>query len=252
MNHREEKKKIYGQIILELREKNNLTQAQLGEKININSNAISKWENGVTLPNEENIVKLNKIFNVSIENIYNNNMKQNKKSIKIQAIEFIEKHFVSLIAILTIIFILFIILLLFFINNSGKCNYYSIEKTNKEYSIDGSIIQMPNRISISLSNIILNTPKINSSNFETSIYINNVLIYKIGDIEDGKENNISLNEYLQNININLSNELMLTASENLDGKQLVIKVDYTVNNEIKVVEMIFLIKKVFSSNQLFY
>ena len=28
---------------------------------------------------------------------------------------------------------------------------------------------------------------------------NNVLIYKIGDIEDGKENNISLNEYLQNI-----------------------------------------------------
>ena len=243
MNHREEKKKIYGQIILELREKNNLTQAQLGEKININSNAISKWENGVTLPNEENIVKLNKIFNVSIENIYNNNMKQNKKSIKIQAIEFIEKHFVSLIAILTIIFILFIILLLFFINNSGKCNYYSI---------DGSIIEMPNRISISLSNIILNTPKINSSNFETSIYINNVLIYKIGDIEDGKENNISLNEYLQNININLSNELMLTASENLDGKQLVIKVDYTVNNEIKVVEMTFLIKKVFSSNQLFY
>ena len=234
MNHREEKKKIYGQIILELREKNNLTQAQLGEKININSNAISKWENGVTLPNEENIVKLNKIFNVSIENIYNNNMKQNKKSIKIQAIEFIEKHFVSLIAILTIIFILFIILLLFFINNSG------------------SIIEMPNRISISLSNIILNTPKINSSNFETSIYINNVLIYKIGDIEDGKENNISLNEYLQNININLSNELMLTASENLDGKQLVIKVDYTVNNEIKVVEMTFLIKKVFSSNQLFY
>ena len=82
MNHREEKKKIYGQIILELREKNNLTQAQLGEKININSNAISKWENGVTLPNEENIVKLNKIFDVSIENIYNNNMKQNKKSIK--------------------------------------------------------------------------------------------------------------------------------------------------------------------------
>lgn len=147
---------------------------------------------------------------------------------------------------------MFIILLLFFINNSGKCNYYSIEKTNQEYSIDGSIIEMPNRISISLSNIILNTPKINSSNFETSIYINNVLIYKIGDIEDGKENNISLNEYLQNININLSNELMLTASENLDGKQLVIKVDYTVNNEIKVVEMTFLIKKVFSSNQLFY
>lgn len=71
MSYKEERKKRYGEIILELREKSHMTQTQLSEKLNVNSNAISKWENGITLPSEENIIKLNKIFNVSIDDIYN-------------------------------------------------------------------------------------------------------------------------------------------------------------------------------------
>lgn len=111
---------------------------------------------------------------------------------------------------------------------------------------------MPHRLIISLSNITSITPKISSSNYETSIYINDIMIYKIGDIEDTKEKSISLNEYLQSININLSNELMLIKKENLDGKQLIIKTSYIVNNEIKAIKMKFLIRKAFSNNKLFY
>lgn len=252
MNHRDEKKRIYGQIIFELREKNNMTQTRLGNLLDINSNAISKWENGLTFPNEENIIKLNKIFNVSIENIYNNRIKQNGKNLKIKILKFIEKYFICLISIFIIIIVLFIILLLFYINNKGKCNYYSIENTNFEYNINGSIVEMPHRLIISLSNITSITPKMSSSNYETSIYINDIMIYKIGDIEDTKEKSISLNEYLQSININLSNELMLIKKENLDGKQLIIKTSYIVNNEIKTIKMKFLIRKAFSNNKLFY
>ena len=92
MNHRDEKKRIYGQIIFELREKNDMTQTRLGNLLDINSNAISKWENGLTFPNEENIIKLNKIFNVSIENIYNNRIKQNGKNLKIKILKSINTN----------------------------------------------------------------------------------------------------------------------------------------------------------------
>ena len=187
MNYREEKKRAYGQIILELREKNNMTQTQLADKLNINSNAISKWENGITLPNEENITKLNKIFNVSIDDIYNNSSIDNKRNIKEHILEYFNKYFYVLVSLLVILFVLFILLVLFFINNNGKFNYYSIEKTNQEYYINGSIVEMPDRLSISLSNIYFNESKINSSNYETSIYMDNILLYRVGDITDTKD-----------------------------------------------------------------
>ena len=252
MSYREEKKRVYGQIILGLREKNNMTQTQLADKLNINSNAISKWENGMTLPNEENILKLNKIFNVSIDDIYNNNSKDNKLNIRERVLEFANKYFSILLTFLIIFLVLFILLFIFYINNNGKFNYYSIEKTNQEYSINGSIVEMPDRLNISLSNIVSNTSKISSSNYETAIYLDKILLYRVGDITDTKDENISLNEYLQDISINLSDELILSKNVDLDGKQLIIKINYKSDDEIKTAEMKFLIKKVFSNNKLFY
>ena len=252
MSYREEKKRVYGQIILGLREKNNMTQTQLADKLNINSNAISKWENGMTLPNEENILKLNKIFNVSIDDIYNNNSKNNKLNIRECVLEFVNKYFSILLTFLIIFLVLFILLFIFYINNNGKFNYYSIEKTNQEYSINGSIVEMPDRLNVSLSNIVSNTSKISSSNYETAIYLDKILLYRVGDITDTKDENISLNEYLQDISINLSDELILSKNVDLDGKQLIIKINYKSDDEIKTAEMKFLIKKVFSNNKLFY
>ena len=39
-----------GKFIAEFRKKNKLTQMQLAEKLNITDRAISKWENGRSLP----------------------------------------------------------------------------------------------------------------------------------------------------------------------------------------------------------
>lgn len=114
MNHRDEKKRIYGQIIFELREKNDMTQTRLGNLLDINSNAISKWENGLTFPNEENIIKLNKIFNVSIENIYNNRIKQNGKNLKIKILKSINTNvYFSILSICKCNFFLYLLLIQF-------------------------------------------------------------------------------------------------------------------------------------------
>ena len=41
------------EILRSIREKNNLTQEQFAERINVTRQAVSRWENGETQPNTE-------------------------------------------------------------------------------------------------------------------------------------------------------------------------------------------------------
>lgn len=53
-------------ILLELRTKNGLSQDDLAEKIFVTRQAVSRWENGETVPNTETLKLLSKLYNVSI------------------------------------------------------------------------------------------------------------------------------------------------------------------------------------------
>lgn len=57
------------EIIYELRTKNNLSQDELAEKVFVTRQAVSRWENGETLPNTETLKLLSKLFNVSINTL---------------------------------------------------------------------------------------------------------------------------------------------------------------------------------------
>ena len=56
-------------IILELRTKNGLSQDELAERVFVTRQAVSRWENGETIPNTETLKLLSKIFNVSINTL---------------------------------------------------------------------------------------------------------------------------------------------------------------------------------------
>ncbi|MBE7059627.1 MAG: helix-turn-helix domain-containing protein [Ruminococcaceae bacterium] len=56
-------------ILYELRTKNGLTQDELAEKVFVTRQAISRWENGETVPNTETLKLLSKLFNVSINTL---------------------------------------------------------------------------------------------------------------------------------------------------------------------------------------
>ena len=57
----------YGQRIAELRKKKNLTQAELGAKLNVTAQAISKWENNLSEPDLESIKMLCELFEISVD-----------------------------------------------------------------------------------------------------------------------------------------------------------------------------------------
>ncbi len=56
-------------ILKNLREKNNLTQEQLAERIHVTRQAVSRWETGETLPNTETFKLLSQVFDVSINTL---------------------------------------------------------------------------------------------------------------------------------------------------------------------------------------
>lgn len=70
-----------GTKIYELRTAEGLSQSQLAELLGITNKAVSKWENGNAKPSLDQILKLSKIFNVSVEEIVNTLKPKSTKSI---------------------------------------------------------------------------------------------------------------------------------------------------------------------------
>ena len=56
-------------IIFSLRTKNGLSQEELAEKIYVTRQAVSRWENGETVPNTETLKLLSQFFDVSINTL---------------------------------------------------------------------------------------------------------------------------------------------------------------------------------------
>ncbi len=56
-------------VIYELRTKNGLTQDDLAEKVLVTRQAVSRWENGETVPNTETLKLLSRLFRVSINTL---------------------------------------------------------------------------------------------------------------------------------------------------------------------------------------
>lgn len=56
-------------VILSLRTKNGLSQDELPEKVFITRQAVSRWENGETVPNPDTLKLLSALFDVSINTL---------------------------------------------------------------------------------------------------------------------------------------------------------------------------------------
>ena len=57
------------EIIFELRTKSGMSQDELAEKVFVTRQAVSRWENGETVPNTETLKLLSKLFDVSINTL---------------------------------------------------------------------------------------------------------------------------------------------------------------------------------------
>jgi transcriptional regulator with XRE-family HTH domain/desulfoferrodoxin (superoxide reductase-like protein) len=84
-------KYVTGTVIKELREKMNMTQADLAEKLMVSDKAVSKWETGRGYPDISLLEPLSKIFGVSITELISGNAVTN---INISANKMRSKYYV--------------------------------------------------------------------------------------------------------------------------------------------------------------
>ena len=57
------------EVIRELRAKAGLSQEELAEKVFVTRQAVSRWENGETIPNTETLLLLSRLFDVSVNTL---------------------------------------------------------------------------------------------------------------------------------------------------------------------------------------
>ena len=160
-----------GKFIAECRKKNNLTQMQLAEKLNITDRAISKWENGKGMPDSSIMLELCAELKISVNellsgevlemNSYNEKMEQNlidmvrqkeasdKRLLKMEIVigVLISIVFFTLIFIASFVemgdwlritliitgFIPFIIMIPFAIRIEQTAGYYECQKCHHKY-----------------------------------------------------------------------------------------------------------------------
>ena len=59
----------FGQRFTRLRKQRNITQEELGERIGVSGQAVSKWENDASMPDISLLVQLSEILGVSLDEL---------------------------------------------------------------------------------------------------------------------------------------------------------------------------------------
>ena len=82
-----------GKFIKEKRKEKKITQSELAEKLNVTERAISKWENGICMPDSGIITELCKILHITINDLFSGevvDMKDSEKRLEKNLIEIIK------------------------------------------------------------------------------------------------------------------------------------------------------------------
>lgn len=84
--------KDYSTKIAELRTENRMTQAELGALLNVTSQAVSKWERGLSEPDIQSIKKMCEIFHISFDEFFGVEPEETEVDAENEAVEEIEEE----------------------------------------------------------------------------------------------------------------------------------------------------------------
>lgn len=82
-----------GNFIKQKRKEKKITQSELAEKLNVTDRAISKWENGICMPDSGIIAELCKILSITINDLFSGevvDMKDSEKRLEKNLLEIIK------------------------------------------------------------------------------------------------------------------------------------------------------------------
>ena len=182
-------------FIKKIRKDNNLTQKDLAEKYGVTYQAVSKWENGINMPDMVLLKKMSKDFNVSLDDILEGNYK-NKKNNKI------------IIYVLLSLVILSLIIVNIYNKRNSDFEFKTISTTCDDFTITGSLSYNNKKSAIYISNIEYCGEDNNEvyKSIECTLYeSHNDKITKISSNNYNKQKSITLEDYLKNLTFTIDN-----------------------------------------------
>ncbi|MBQ7409890.1 MAG: helix-turn-helix transcriptional regulator [Clostridia bacterium] len=161
-----------GEKILNYRKKLGLSQEELGDKVGVSRQTVSKWEIGQTIPELEKMILLAKEFETTIdelvrdeENMQDNVSVANENKVK----KFVVENFKKYNKIIKIIIVILIMFMICFIGKVAyriillnkfedeilkfKSSYYTVQNLNTNYRIEISNFKTDRGISFAAENM---------------------------------------------------------------------------------------------------
>lgn len=189
----------FGKFIKDIRKKHNLTQKQFAEKYNITYQAVSKWENGLNMPDTSLIKQISKDFNISIEELLDGEYKETKKR---------KKYLIISIAII-VLFALCLVAIIIFkpFQNDNDFEFKTLSTECENFNISGNIAYNENKSAIYITNIKYcgGDDTEEYKQIECTLYeTNNNIEKKISTVKSERAK-IKLEDFLQDITLSIDN-----------------------------------------------
>lgn len=184
-----------GNLIKEIRKKNNLTQAEFAERYGVTYQAVSKWENGKNIPDIMLLKQISEDFDTPLSDLLDGKTTSKKKNYK------------SMFIILLIIFIFLIVFLIIHFNHDDDFEFKTISANCNNFNISGSIAYNNNKSSIYISNINYCGGEDNTlyKKIKCALYESSGNIETRIDEYDYNDNGIKLEDFFKNVNFHIDN-----------------------------------------------
>lgn len=136
-------KMSFGDTLLKIRKKKNISQEQLAQKVGVTRQTVSNWELNTTIPNIDDLKKISEALNISYDKLLNASSNKNEgksENIKTSKLFIIVLKVMGIIFLINI-FILGIIFIIWRINYEQKneVGSYSLKCTFNESSYSYNI-----------------------------------------------------------------------------------------------------------------
>lgn len=216
-----------GNLIKELRKKNNLTQEKFAERYGVTYQAVSKWENGKNIPDISLLKQICDDYNININELLNGEV--GKKKMK-------KKYIIILLFILFIFSICMVVI--FSKRDNDSFEFKTLTSSCSNFNISGNISYNTKKSAIYISNI-------NYCGGDDSTRYDEIecILYEevkekkieISSYTYEKEEKITLEDFLKNVTFVIDNYNKVCRDYSNNTLNLVIKAkvdNKTVNYEI--------------------
>lgn len=168
-----------GELIAKLRKEKGLTQQELGDKVNVGSRAVSKWECGTTIPDISIINELSEILGISSNELLAGKLKPKKEISSKPKLNNKLKIFLFTFLIILI----GTITTLIYNKNNENYTYNIVEVDHEKYQIEGHLTYKNQEITIYINEFTLNNNKLRQieiKNYQYNIILNDEYLFGYG------------------------------------------------------------------------